>query len=73
MNVLKVMLLWLWDEYKNVFIWKGYIVYEREDKKGIFCGYVFMNGNIKYKVLELGIGRNLMVLKFFVIWKKLYY
>lgn len=73
MEVLKAMLSWSWDEYKNALIRKGYTVHEREDKKGILRGYALMNGNTKYKASELGVGRNLMVSKLPATWKKLHH
>ena len=73
MEVLKAMPSWSWDEYKSALIRKGYTVHEREDKKGILRGYALVHGNTKYKASELGVGRNLMVLKLPATWEKLYH
>ena len=73
MEVLKAMPLWSWDEYKNALTLKGYVVYEREDKKGVLRGYALMHGNTKYKASELGVGRNLMISKLPATWKKLHH
>ena len=73
MEVLKAMPLWSWNEYKNALTLKGYVVYERENKKGVLRGYALMHGNTKYKASELGVGRNLMISKLPRTWQKLHY
>ena len=73
MDVLRAMPSWSWDEYKNALALKGYVVHEREDKKGTLRGYALMNGNTKYKASELGVGRNLMISKLPATWKKLHH
>ena len=73
MEVLKAMPLWSWNEYKNALTLKGYVVYERENKKGVLRGYALMHGNTKYKASELGVGRNLMISKLPATWKKLHH
>ena len=73
MEVLKTMPSWSWEEYKNALALKGYIVHEREDTKGVLHGYALVNGNTKYKASELGVGRNLMISKLPVTWKKLHH
>ena len=73
MQVLKAMPLWSWDEYKNALTLKGYVVYEREDKKGVLRGYALMHGNTKYKASELGVARNLMISKLPKTWDKLHH
>ena len=73
MEVLKAMPLWSWDEYKNALTLKGYVVYEREDKKGVLRGYALMHGNTKYKASELGVARNLMISKLPKTWDKLHH
>lgn len=73
MDALKSMQSWSWEAYKNALIRKGYAVHERKDGNGILRGYELVNGNTKYKASELGVGRNLMVLKLPKTWEKLHY
>ena len=73
MNALKSMQSWLWEEYKDSLIQKGYTVHEREDGNGILRGYALVNGNTKYKASELGVGRNLMITKLPKTWEKLHH
>lgn len=73
MDTLKSMQSWSWEEYKDTLIRKGYTVHERNDKKGILRGYAIVKGNTKYKASELGVGRNLMILKLPKTWEKLHH
>ena len=54
MEVLKAMPLWSWDEYKNALTLKGYVVYEREDKKGVLRGYALMHGEYQIQGFRIG-------------------
>ena len=53
MEVLKAIPSWSWDEYKNALAWKGYVVHEREDKKGILRGYALYTRLLNWELAEI--------------------